>query len=90
MNVLILGSRIPIKPEPINVELKVLMVGDARIYHVLYNYEEDFLKIFKVKAEFDSETKLTKDSTSKKKKQLLHWLMRNRHSRIRTVCEAHR
>lgn len=43
-----------IKPEPIPLDLKLVVVGDKYAYHVLYNYDEDFRKIFKVKAEFDT------------------------------------
>ncbi|MBI3091378.1 MAG: AAA family ATPase [Candidatus Tectomicrobia bacterium] len=44
------------KPEPIPIDLKVVMIGDERLYHLLTNFEEDFSKIFKVKADFDSVT----------------------------------
>ena len=53
-----------LKPEPIPVDLKVVLVGDRRIYNMLYGYEEDFKKVFKVKAEFDHEMALT-DNTLK-------------------------
>ena len=43
-----------LKPEPIKVAVKVIMVGDSMVYHLLYNYDEDFKKIFKVKADFDT------------------------------------
>lgn len=42
-----------LKPEPIPINIKVVVIGDRRIYHSLWNYEEDFKKIFKIKAEFD-------------------------------------
>ena len=42
-----------LKPEPIPINIKVVLIGDRRIYHSLWNYEEDFKKIFKIKAEFD-------------------------------------
>ncbi|MCX7785162.1 MAG: AAA family ATPase [candidate division WOR-3 bacterium] len=42
-----------LKPEPIPIDVKVIMIGDARIYNILYNYDEDFKKIFKVRADFD-------------------------------------
>jgi len=42
-----------LKPEPIEVNLKVVMIGDNYLYHLLYNFEEDFKKIFKIKADFD-------------------------------------
>lgn len=48
-----------IKPEPIKIEAKVILVGNNHIYSVLSNYEDDFNKIFKVKAEFDYEMKLS-------------------------------
>lgn len=48
-----------IKPEPIPLNVKVVVIGDARLYHLLYGLDEDFKKIFKVKAEFDSVMPLT-------------------------------
>ena len=44
-----------LKPEPIPCNVKVVMIGDAYIYNLLYYADEDFKKIFKIKAEFDSE-----------------------------------
>ncbi len=43
-----------LKPEPIDIDLKVVVLGDQYAYHILYNFDEDFRKIFKVKAEFDT------------------------------------
>jgi lon-related putative ATP-dependent protease len=43
-----------LKPEPIDLNMKVVVIGDHALYHFLYSYEEEFSKIFKVKAEFDS------------------------------------
>lgn len=44
-----------LKPEPIQCRVKVILIGDDYLYNLLYFYDEDFKKIFKVKAEFDSE-----------------------------------
>jgi ATP-dependent Lon protease len=44
-----------LKPEPIKADVKVVMIGDTYIYNLLYFQDEDFKKIFKIKAEFDSE-----------------------------------
>lgn len=44
-----------LKPEPIKCRVKVILIGDDYLYNLLYFYDEDFKKIFKVKAEFDSE-----------------------------------
>jgi len=43
-----------LKPEPIECNTKVIMIGDAYVYHLLYGYDDDFKKIFKIKADFDS------------------------------------
>lgn len=48
-----------IKPEPIEIKTKVILVGNNYVYSILSNYEDDFNKIFKIKAEFDYEMKLT-------------------------------
>jgi lon-related putative ATP-dependent protease len=44
-----------LRPEPIPVSVKVILVGTPLIYHLLHAYEEDFSKLFKVKADFDVE-----------------------------------
>ena len=43
------------RPNPIPANVKVIMIGHQFIYHELYSADEDFRKIFKVKADFDSE-----------------------------------
>lgn len=43
------------RPSPIPTSVKVIMIGHQFIYHELYSADEDFRKIFKVKADFDSE-----------------------------------
>lgn len=43
-----------IKPEPIKVDIKVAIIADAYLYHLLYVYDEDVKKIFKVRADFDT------------------------------------
>jgi len=45
-----------LKPEPIECNTKVIMIGDAQIYYLLYGYDDDFKKIFKIKADFDPVT----------------------------------
>ena len=46
-----------LKPEPIPLDLKVILIGDYDTYSILYNYDEDFKKLFKVMADFDMEMK---------------------------------
>ncbi len=44
-----------LKPQPITIDVKVVMIGDSHVYNLLYHLDQDFKKIFKIKAEFDSE-----------------------------------
>ena len=44
-----------LKPEPVDINVKVILIGDRDLYEMLYEYEEDFRKIFKVRVEFDEE-----------------------------------
>jgi lon-related putative ATP-dependent protease len=43
------------KPEPIDVHVKIILIGDRQMYELLHDYEDDFKKIFKVRVEFDEE-----------------------------------
>jgi len=51
-----------LKPQPIDIDVKVVMIGDAHIYNILYFMDEDFKKIFKIKAEFESEMEKDKST----------------------------
>ena len=51
-----------LKPQSIKCSVKVVMIGDAYIYNLLYFQDDDFKKIFKIKAEFDSETVKTEQT----------------------------
>jgi predicted ATP-dependent protease len=44
-----------LKPEAVDLNVKVILIGDRDLYELLYEYEEDFRKIFKVRVEFDEE-----------------------------------
>ena len=43
-----------LKPEPIDVDVKVVLIGDPQSYQFFYQHDPDFRKTFKVKADFDS------------------------------------
>ncbi len=51
----IFGSSSALKPEPLDLNVKIIMVGDAYIYHLLYDNDDDFKKIFKIRADFDNQ-----------------------------------
>lgn len=48
---------VTLKPEEIPLEVKVILLGSPYVYYVLYNYDDDFKELFKVKAEFENEIK---------------------------------
>jgi predicted ATP-dependent protease len=43
-----------VDPEPIPLKLKVILLGSPTLYYMLYDLEEDFSELFKVKADFAS------------------------------------
>jgi ATP-dependent Lon protease len=53
-----------IKPEPIPLDVKVVLIGEPNIYHLLWQADEDFKKVFKIKAEFDSVMPFNKKNTT--------------------------
>jgi lon-related putative ATP-dependent protease len=48
-----LTSTRTLRPAPIPLNVKVVLIGTPLIYHLLYVLDEDFPKLFKVKAQFD-------------------------------------
>ncbi len=43
------------KPEAVSIHVKVIIIGEADLYYLLYYRDEDFKKIFKIRADFDFE-----------------------------------
>jgi lon-related putative ATP-dependent protease len=43
-----------LKPESIPLDVKVILIGNPSLYHLLYRHDEDFSKLFKIKADFDA------------------------------------
>lgn len=54
-----------LKPEPIDLDVKVILVGDGYYYSLLYAYEEDFRNLFKIMADFDIEINKNKENIYK-------------------------
>ncbi len=53
---------VSIKPEPIPLDLKVLLIGNSNIYHTLLSMDDDFRKLFKIKVEFEEDAPKTVDN----------------------------
>ena len=64
-----------LKPEPIDLNVKIVLIGDRDLYELLYEYEEEFKKIFKVRVEFDEEMEMSDD------------VIRQYSGRLRKLCE---
>lgn len=54
-----------IKPEPIPLNVKVILIGSSYMYQTLYTYDEDFRKLFKIKADFDIDMSSSKENCMK-------------------------
>ncbi len=48
-------STTSLKPKPIPCDIKIIMVGSPWLYQLLYKFDVDFKKMFKIKADFDVE-----------------------------------
>ena len=57
-------SAASLKPEPLQITVKVIMIGDTDLYHILYFRDDDFKKIFKIRADFDFEMPKTKGTVA--------------------------
>jgi predicted ATP-dependent protease len=51
-----------LRPEPIPLDVKVILLGSYAVFEVLQNHDSKFDKIFKVRADFDFETDLTAEA----------------------------
>ncbi|MBR6033534.1 MAG: AAA family ATPase [Clostridia bacterium] len=56
---------ISLKPEPIPLDLKVILIGDANIYYTLLSLDPDFRKLFKIKVEFEDDAPRTEENMNR-------------------------
>ena len=54
-----------LRPEPILLEVKVILLGSYHLFHMLQNHDSKFNKIFKVRADFDHEVEKNDDTIQK-------------------------
>ena len=52
-----------LRPQPMPVKVKIVLIGEDSLYHLLSAYDEDFWEIFKVKADFDFQIERTAENT---------------------------
>jgi lon-related putative ATP-dependent protease len=51
-----------LRPQPIPLSVKVVLIGQPEIYYLLHRLDDDFRKMFRVKAEFDTEMPRTEEN----------------------------
>lgn len=51
-----------LRPHPIPLDVKIVLIGDGGLYQLLAIYDEDFWEIFKVKADFDFQVEKNKEN----------------------------
>lgn len=56
---------VSLKPEPIPLNLKVILIGNESIYQSLLAMDSDFRKLFKIKVEFESEAPINAENLNK-------------------------
>ena len=56
---------VSLKPEPIPLDLKVILIGNAAIYQSLLAMDSDFRKLFKIKVEFEDDAPFNEENANK-------------------------
>ncbi len=56
---------VSLKPQPIPLDLKVILIGSSNIYHTLLAMDPDFKKLFKIKVEFEDDAPKTEENMIK-------------------------
>jgi lon-related putative ATP-dependent protease len=54
-----------LKPQPVPINVKVILIGNPYLYYLMYNYDEDFCKLFKIHADFDTQMDSNIDNIQK-------------------------
>ncbi|HTQ34208.1 MAG TPA: ATP-binding protein, partial [Stellaceae bacterium] len=58
-----LATTVTLQPEPIPLDVKVVLVGAPLLYYLLSQHDEDFAELFKIAADFDDRMARTGDAT---------------------------
>jgi predicted ATP-dependent protease len=56
-------STVSLEPEPIELDIKVILMGDRQLYYLLAQADPDFNELFKVAADFDDEFVRNEETT---------------------------
>ena len=58
-------AMVSLKPEPIPLDLKVMLIGDSDIYQTLLAMDSDFKNLFKIKVEWEEKAELNEENANK-------------------------
>jgi lon-related putative ATP-dependent protease len=58
-----MASTVSLTPEPIALDLKVVVVGPPSVYYLLSSYDEEFAELFKIAADFEDRVERTPETT---------------------------
>lgn len=58
-------AMIALKPEPIPLDVKVILIGNSNIYQTLLSMDSDFRKLFKIKVEFEETAPINEENVNK-------------------------
>jgi lon-related putative ATP-dependent protease len=57
-----LVSTVSLEPEPIPLDIKVILVGERLLYYLLYQHDPDFSELFKVEIDFNERMERTPEN----------------------------
>ena len=57
-----LASTEGLRPEPVPLDVKVVIIGSPYLYYLLHYYDEDFPKLFTIRSDFDTEMEWTDEA----------------------------
>lgn len=59
-----LTSTVQLEPEPVPLDLKLVLIGERLVYYLLSQYDPDFAALFKINADMESEIERTPVNTA--------------------------
>ncbi|MGM0534319.1 MAG: Lon protease family protein, partial [Campylobacterota bacterium] len=51
-----------LRPQPVDLEIKVILIGSRQIYYTLLEYDDEFGKLFKIHADFDEDVSISRQN----------------------------
>jgi predicted ATP-dependent protease len=66
-----------LKPQPVDLDINIVLVGPEYIYDILYTYDEDFSKLFKIKTNFNYTIEKNEKSVEKFAAKILSYCNKN-------------